>query len=137
MVGEPEAVEIIQFAMSEMQDMIQWWASMSIGVIALTHFWEKKISLPLVVALALVYTLFTVYAVTNVLALGLAMNGYYSVLAEMRDGGVLSTGGDRLLAASPRTGLVATTTWALCSVGIYAGALTFLLLTYRRGRTQS
>jgi len=119
-----------------MQDMIQWWASISIGVIALTHFWEKRVNLPLVVALSVVYTLFTVYAVTNVLALGQVMNGYYALLTELRDAGELSVGGARMLANSPRTAGIATATWALCSLGIYVGALTFLVLTYRRVRPQ-
>jgi hypothetical protein len=136
-VNELGAIETITFAWGEMRDMIQWWASISIGVIAVTHFWEKRINLPLVASLIVVYTLFTVYTITNVLGLGQMMNGYYMLLAELKDAGSLSVGGARMLDTSPRTSVIATATWALCSFGIYVGALTFLVLTYRRGRARN
>lgn len=133
---EAEAIEIMNFALGELLDLIQWWASISIGLIALTHFWEKRLNLAIVISLAIAYTLFTVYAVDNVLVFGTTMQAGFTQLTAMQDDGRLGPGGAVLL-ASPFTGSLPTAVWALCTFGVYLGALTFLTLTYRRNRTSS
>ena len=132
-MSELALVEVINLALSEMHDMIQWWASLSIGVIALTHFWEKRLNLPMAAALSVAYTLFTAYVMVNILGFGSTMNGYGQELMAMRDAGTLSGGGALYLDSNVRLSRVATAIFGLSLIGIYCSALLSLIFAYRRG----
>ena len=133
-MSELALVEVINFALGEMHDMIQWWASLSIGVIALTYFWEKKLNLLMAAALSVAYTLFTAYVIVNVIGFGLTMNGYGQELMAMRDAGELSAGGMLAIESEARLSIIATAIFSLCLVGIYCSALFSLIFAYRRGK---
>ena len=132
-MSELALVEVINLALGEMLDVIQWWASLSIGVIALTFFWEKKLNLPMATALFVAYTLFTAYVIVNVLGFGMTMNGYGQELFAMRDAGELSTGGSVVLDSTGTLSTAATAIFGLSLIGIYCSAVLSLIFAYRRG----
>ena len=133
-MSELALIEVINFALGEMIDVIQWWASLSIGVIALTYFWDKKLNLPMATALFVAYTLFTAYVLVNVLGFGMTMNGYGQELFAMRDAGELSAGGSFVLDSTRTISSAATAIFGLSLIGIYCSAVLSLILAYRRGK---
>jgi hypothetical protein len=87
-----------------------------------------------VISLSIAYTLFTVYAIINVFVFGATMSSGGAQLKALNEAGQLGPGGMAFIELQANTATIATLVWAACTIGVYLGALLFLIITYRRNR---
>ena len=113
--------------------LLQWWLSVSVGLVAAAHFLSKKLNLYLVIFLATLYSFFSVYthlfvALTFVTNVGLidALNAYPE--------DQLSKAGQAFLAWPDSLQTLMAGAFVLCVVGGFVGAVTYFLVSYRSNR---
>ena len=65
---EYELLYLIVERRNELINLIQWWGAISIGVIASTHFIDRKINLFVIILIAVFYVSFSLFAIRMVFA---------------------------------------------------------------------
>lgn len=67
--AEANILELIALANSQYFSLLQWWASISVGLVAIAHFASDRLNLFLLAALSVLYIAYTghmVFVETNV-----------------------------------------------------------------------
>ena len=131
-------LELRQMAFGLIWSNLQWWASISFGLMALTRFSAKHLNPVLVCALSLLYFLFTVFTSLNIAMLSATSIGYGEDLAALRDAGALSSAGLRHAAFTETWSPLNASIIILCGAGTFLGTLSYLIYAYRKeARTPS
>jgi hypothetical protein len=132
-MSEHELLESFRSSFDQAWTQLQWWASVSFGLIALTHFAARKLNLAIVVCVSLLYVLFTIYVSLNVQALTLIGVGYLKELEVLRDSGEIGPAALSILDFASRYGLLNSWIYRLCVVATCIGTISYLVYTYRKG----
>ena len=113
--------------------LLQWWLSVSVGLVAAAHFLSKKLNLYLVIFLATLYGLFSVY--TNLfVALTFVTNvGLIDALNALPEGQV-SAAGRAFLSWPDSLQVIMGAAFTLCVIGGFFGALAYFVMSYRANR---
>lgn len=82
---ESEIIENVFKIFDRYWSMIQWWASVSFGLIAVAHFAVEKLSRALVALLILLYVLFTAWVVDFYLFNVQILAGFRQDLSQLGD----------------------------------------------------
>jgi len=134
---EFQIVELIFSGLDQAWSSLEWWASVSFGLIALTHFAAKKLNLTIVIAVSVLYILFTIYSGFNVAISTGKATFYIQDMRALAESGAISSGGigtmDQMRVLAPP----AVMTMILCAAGTFLGTLAYLVFSYRRERTSS
>jgi hypothetical protein len=133
-MSEVDVIELINLSLGEALATVQWWVSISIGAIALTHYWQERLTVALVVVVIVLYTLFTVYTMSGFSIFAGTIGSYVVRLTEMQNLDELTVGGARYLANIKAAAPFSLVAGGICAFGLYFGVVTFLVLGYRRTR---
>ena len=128
-------LELYRIAIGQMWSLIQWWASVSFGLVALGHFAGKKLNFVFVVLLVVLYTSFTAFTWGIIVTVVLETRGYRDELTLLRDDGELGPAGIAFL-DSYGGNLVGNIGGSIAVLGAYLGAIFYLVYAYRKSRPQ-
>jgi hypothetical protein len=131
-VPDTTILELRQMGFGLIWSNLQWWASISFGLMALTRFSAKHLNLVIVWSLSILYFLFSVFTILNIAMLISTSMGLGEDLAALRDAGTLSSAGLK--------NLTFTETWApvngfiivLCGIATFSGTISYLVYAYRK-----
>lgn len=112
--------------------LLQWWLSVSVGVVAAAHFFAKKLNLYLVVFLAALYSCFSIYTHLFVTLTFLGNVGLINALNAIPE--QVSPAGRALLAWPTSLQIVMGIAFTLCVVGGFFGTLAYFVVSYRTNR---
>jgi hypothetical protein len=118
-------------ALSSSVAQLQWWASVSFGLIALAHFGRKHLTLMVAICLSAAYSMFTLFAFVNTAFFGRIMAGTIIELSALRDSKSISAVGLALLNID-EFGRVNGILMIVCIAVTFLGTLTFLWYAYRK-----
>ena len=118
-------------ALSSTVAQLQWWASVSFGLIALAHFGRKHLTLMVAICLSAAYLMFTLFAFVNAAFLGRIMAGTLTELSALRDSRNISAVGLALLKID-ELGRLNGIVMIVCIAVTFLGTLTFLWYAYRK-----
>ena len=127
--------EQLRLALSQAFDLMQWWASISFGLLALIHFLRKQLNIAFVVLLFVLYAAFTYWSYVNIMLFVNEQIGYRNDLVELMNSGQVTQGTLAHLEYL-RGGTLRRITFAfnVCFVGMYFGVSFYLVYSYWRGR---
>ena len=118
-----------------MYTLLQWWLSVSIGLLAIARFFPKKLNLFLVVLLILLYVSFSIYSIGGVNMFFQQNLGVLEELRSLRADGSVSRAGELLLEQMEGIWPVfAASSYVVCVAGGFFGSIAFFIYSYRRGR---
>ena len=131
---EFELVQTFSYAFEQAWSNLQWWASISVGLIALASIAARRLTLAMVVGITILYAVFTAYSVVNieVMSNGIAA-GALRELFQLRDSGALTAVGLNLLDWGQSRARLGGTLYRICLYGMFSGTLAYLWWSYRRG----
>lgn len=137
-MSESELLSQYGYNWEIMYTLLQWWLSVSIGLLAIARFFSKKLGLFLVVLLTLLYTSFSIYSIGGVGMFFQQNIGILQELSSLREDGSISLAGERLL--MQMQGLwpvLAASSYVVCVAGGFLGSIAFFIYSYRRGRSSA
>ena len=124
-------VETFREAFADAWSMLQWWASVSFGLIAVASFARDKLNLVVVMGLSVLYSLFTAYSYLNIAALATIALGARVELAALSDSGSISAVGLSVLEYWERLGHLNARIFPLCFLITFVGTLAYLWYAFR------
>ena len=127
-------LELYRIAIGQLWSLVQWWASVSFGLIALGHFASKKLNLAFVIVLTVLYTSFSAYFLGNTGSMVLEIRGYRDELMLLMNAGELGPAGIAFLENYGSTS-VTVIGFIVALFGTFLGTVGFLIYSYRRTRT--
>lgn len=126
---EYEITFLISEYVNRQWGVMQFWASISFGLMAASHFSAKHLNLLAVVVISTLYVSFSIF-VLNILKMnGIVVNGYIGDLKAMIDAGLLSTMG-ATMTVNVQPGAVSLLVISFTYIGTFAASLAFLWGTY-------
>jgi Ca2+/Na+ antiporter len=127
-------VETMREAFGEIWSSLQWWASVSFGLIAVASLGRDRLNLLVTIGLTALYSLFTVYTLGNGSLMIAEATGAIQELAALRDSGELSAVGALTLQQyeNPWAGLNFSFVFFGCFVATYVGSVAYLWYSYRK-----
>ena len=133
-MNELALVETIRDSFGILWSSLQWWASISFGLIALSTFGRERLNLPITIFLTVLYSLFTVYTLGNGSLMIAQATGAVQDLAALRDSGEIGATGALTLQRSenPMAGLDFGLIFFGCFIATYAGSVAYLWYSFRR-----
>jgi hypothetical protein len=112
--------------------MIQWWVSISFGLIALAHFGRNQLTLPLVILLALIYIAGTGVYWTVIQIYVQSSLDYFGDLRSLRDAGALTQGTETYIRRWTDPWHVGF--FGIAMIGIFFGTIWYFFYRYRGAR---
>jgi uncharacterized membrane protein len=113
--------------------LLQWWLSVSVGLVAAAHFFAKKLNLYLVVFLVMLYTCFSIYTHLFVTLTFVTNVGLIDALIAIPEDQISSAG--RAFLSWPNSlQAVMGAAFALCVIGGFVGAVAYFIMSYRANR---
>ena len=135
-MGEYEIAYLLSEHINRMWEVIQFWTSVSFGLIALSHLGAQRLNLGIVLIISFLYLMFSLYAV-NIIAMNEAIvAGFMQDIENLIAQEALSS--DGILAvheAKPSTfeNLII----RLTSIGTFISAMAFLWFSFLRTRKKN
>jgi len=129
-MDEFQLVETYREGFAVLWAQLQWWASVSFGLLALASFGRKHMTLAVTIGLSTLYVLFSVFCAVNVLAMTghiVAAVAELSTLEGVSDVGKSISGSVRI---GQLNGLVA----SACFLATACGTLTYLWHAYHKNK---
>jgi hypothetical protein len=112
--------------------LLQWWAGVSFGVIAVAHFASKRLNLAIVLLILLVYVSQTANTLIFAIRLGGMTEGVTQELMRLSASGEISAIGQAWLQSQDPAW--APLTYLLAPGGLCLGCVAYLIYCYRRQR---
>jgi hypothetical protein len=136
--AELAILELIAIGLGHAWSLLQWWASISFGLIALTHFGAARLTWLLVAILVTLYTLFTVFWFLNTLGVVSEVLGHVLDLQSLDVEPALSKAAQAKVAFffEGWTGVGSFVIMNLCVLGTYVGTTAYLIHTFVKGRAK-
>lgn len=135
MPQETAILELVAIAMGHAWSLLQWWASISFGLIALTHFGAPRLNRLLVIVLVTLYSLFTVFWWLNHSALVHELLGHVSDLKTLQESQALGAAAlAKVELFEGWRGIASAVIVLLCVLGTYVGTTAYLLHTFLKGQ---
>jgi hypothetical protein len=131
-VSEDRILELTLLANEQTATYLQWWLSISIGLVALAHFAIRKINLPIVVFVSALYVAHTVNTARGLFKIGGINRGATLELEQLADSGNASQITEAFLEA-PSAILPL---YGFAFAGTFLGTLWFLVYCYLRVRNE-
>jgi hypothetical protein len=114
--------------------ILQWWASISFALVALSHFAAKKLSLALTLTVGALYVLLTCYVLGAFYRNATFLLSLQDDLSEIHATGAGSNIADAIVRPlNPLVGM----SIGLSIVGLFFGSLGYLTFSYRKARARS
>lgn len=130
---EYEIAALISEHVDRIWDVMQYWSSISFGLIALCHVAEKKITLPVCIILSILYITFSMFSY-NIQALNdTIINSYMNDLSVLLAQEKLMTTGAQAIITTDPTELQMLTI-RFVSIGTFISSLFFLWYSYFKNR---
>jgi hypothetical protein len=126
-VTEADLIYQIGESANRLWTLVQWWASISFGLVALAHFSIRKLSLVLVGALLSLYALFSLLLGEITVGIAMQMNSIREALRTMDAAGELSTVGQASISPAP-------VLLPVTLIMTFIGTIAFVLYSYWKGR---
>ena len=123
--------------MAEAWSNVQWWASISFGLIALASFGRERLNLFTVAGLAVLYSIFTVYSLVNTMAMVVHAASAREALSALADSEGISAAGAGVLRFTEAWGLFNGALFMICFGATFVGSLAYLWYSYRKASTSS
>ena len=133
---EDSLLELLIMTQDSVRNTLQWWASISFGLIALGHFAAEKLKRPVVILLCCLYTLFTAFIFDHLTWLIWYLRGPNEELLALQDSGQLSIAGQSFVNASGLFGLGTIPIFLGCAIGTFFGTLWYLIHSYRKAQAK-
>jgi hypothetical protein len=130
---EPVVLELLAISRDTVWMLTQWWASISLGLIAVARFARAQLNGPVLALIIAVYVLFTVGAyVEHLRLIGSILSGY-EVLETIRDQSGLSAMGEYVLTES-WWGFIPGITFNLAWYVTFIGTVSFLIYSWKKAK---
>lgn len=129
-MDEFQLVETFRDGFAVQWAQLQWWASVSFGLLALASFGRKHLSFAVTAGLTALYVLFSVFCVINVLAVTIPIIGAVSELNSLE---TVSDVGESIL-RSTRIRQLNALVAQVCFVATFLGTLAYLWHSYRNNK---
>ena len=129
-MNEFQLVETFRESWAVVWSQLQWWASVSFGLLALASFGRKHLSLAVTIGLTTLYALFSVFCVLNIRVIAASVAGSIDALETLES---VTYVGQRILDArnlQDINGLFA----LVCFLTTLCGTLAYLWHSYRRNK---
>ena len=124
-------VESAREAFSAAWSNLQWWASVSFGLLALASFGRRQLILPAAIGLSVLYFLFTIFTLLNTVGMLSLAIGAIRELSALRESGNISAVGRGFLGSYERFGFLNGSIFYACFFATFLGTLTYLWYAYR------
>jgi hypothetical protein len=124
-------VESVREAFSTAWSNLQWWASVSFGLLALASFGRRQLILPAAIGLSVLYSLFTIFTLLNTVGMLSLAIGAIRELSALRESGNISAVGRGFLGSYERFGFLNGSIFYACFFATFLGTLTYLWYAYR------
>ena len=132
MLEEIAIVELINNQFGYAWSLIQWWGSVSFGLIAMSHVARKQLNFYIVIVVPALYSAYTIYSFLGIWLMIRKSVGYQLVLIELADSGNLSTGGLMTLGAHQRIGSLVGPLMLIFIAGTFISTVLYLIYSYRK-----
>ena len=129
-MDEFQLVETYREGFAVQWAQLQWWASVSFGLLALASFGRKHLSLAVTIGLSTLYLLFSVFSVINVYAMVVTIA---ATIPELNALGDISTVGESIV-DSTRVRITNALVGTACFLATFCGTLTYLWYSYRKNK---
>ena len=124
-MSEYELVYLISEYVNRNWLVIQVWAGVSFGLVAISHFSTKHLNTVLVAAISVLYICFSIFSMSIFKANGHVVSGFIMDLVNATNNGVtLTNGAQRIISAKP--GYIAMPSILIAFFGTFIGSLVFL-----------
>jgi hypothetical protein len=131
---EFEFVQTFNSAFEQAWNSLQWWASISVGLIALASIATRKLTLAMVVVISILYAMFTAYSVVNIEVMSNKVAaGALGELFQLREAGTLTDVGLNLTDWAQSRARLGGILYRICLYGMFGGTLAYLWWSFRRG----
>lgn len=135
-MNEYETVYLFSEYINRTWAVMQFWASVSFGLIALAHFASKHLNILLTAIVSILYAAFSFYVMLILRVSGIVSNAF---LADLRvlaaEPESLSLGAQAILSSAPPAAQDAIIIAAY--FGVFIGALSYLWISVFRARRQA
>ncbi len=125
-------LEFQQLTFGQLWSLLQWWGSISFGLMALTRFSGRQLNRVIVIALTGLYSLFTLVTVINILMLVTGLLGVRQDLIALNDSGDLSAAGLALLDFRESYAFWNGAIVFICMFATYVGTVSYLVYVFRK-----
>ena len=129
-MDEFQLVETYREGFAVQWAQLQWWASVSFGLLALASFGRKHLSLAVTSGLSTLYLLFSVFSVINVYAMVVTIA---ATIPELNALGDISTVGESIV-DSTRVRITNALVGTACFLATFCGTLAYLWYSYRKNK---
>ncbi|MDN4501903.1 hypothetical protein QX776_05795 [Alteromonadaceae bacterium BrNp21-10] len=130
-MSEDLIIELMNEYLNRTWSIMQFWASVSFGLIAVSHLAVKHLNVLMAIIISLLYSSFTLFVV-SILSLNISVvNGFIQDLQNMLDAGTLVTQG-ALSVINNDTGVLQMVAIFTAFLGTFFGTLFFLWYSYAK-----
>jgi len=116
--------------------LIQWWASISFGLLALTNFFGRQLKLAFVVVILALYVTFSLAISGNFLRLSDQLVGVISSLATLDANVGLSEAGKAALGEDRNFFLTAGVWFVISVIGTFLGTISYVIFGYLKAHKE-
>ncbi len=132
---EYEIASMISEYANRMWQIIQFWSSVSFGLIAICYLAQNRLSLLINSVITILYIAFSIFVFSMQAMNESVIAGFLQDLQVMiEQGGLQSSGAAAILSSKPSLGQILIIRFA--SIGTFIGTLFFLWYTYWKFKTQ-
>ena len=130
-MDELTLIQIRSDSFAQVWSSLQWWASISFGLIALCAFKRERLNLAVTAGLTVLYTVFSIYTLLNVGSMMTNVVGAMAELSALRDAGQIGYIGTQVIGYAEGPGGLNGTVFLVCFVATYGGSLAYLWYSHR------
>lgn len=129
-MDEFQLVETYREGFAVQWAQLQWWASVSFGLLALASFGRRHLSLVVTIGLSTLYVLFSIFSAINIYAISVTIVTTVSELSALE--GVSAVG--ETIVSSLRVRQVNALVGITCFFATFGGTLIYLWYSYRKNK---
>lgn len=135
-MSEDLIIELMNEYLNRTWSIMQFWVSVSFGLIAVSHLAVKHLHLVMAVVVSILYSAFTIFVISILGLNSEVVSGFIADLAAMNEAGTLMTKGAlRVVQNDP--GRLQVMSIVIAFMGTFFGTLFFMWYSYSKNRAQS
>jgi hypothetical protein len=131
-MDEFQLVETYREGWAVLWGQMQWWASVSFGLLALASFGRKHLSFGVAIGLTTLYSLFSIFCYINFQVIVVSVSGAIAELETLED---ITYAGQNILDAQNVSSINGLFFYA-CFLATFCGSLAYLWHSYHKNKSE-
>ena len=131
---EKEIVELYADYSELYFSLLQWWLSVTVGIVAVAHFFAKKLNVPILIFLVALYLAYSFYALNLAGTNYAASQALISQLRELQSIDGVTAISELLIANINSSSSITSRLFFFCVLGGLFGSVTYLIGAYVKAR---